>query len=126
MRQGVVTAGGPRREVLVCLQGIHNHSHAAASEFEQMRHRLADALSRAGAHDLLPMRFVADPDGPCDFELTGTAYLVTASGFDQWEIYLDLRPAEGAWSLWRPEGALRLLRQPRNDEPELRLIPLTR
>jgi hypothetical protein len=123
MRQGVATAGGPGREILVCLQGIRNQSHASAGEFEQMRHRLADALGSAGLDQNPPMLFAAEPAGACDFDLTGTAYLVTASGFDQWELYLDMHRAGEAWSVWRLPGALRMLRHPRPGEAEL-LIPV--
>ncbi len=119
MRQGIAVAGGPGREVRVGLQGIRNQSHASTGEFDLMRRRLADALNLAGADQHMPMRFDAADGGPCDYDLTGTAYLVTASGFDLWEIYLELHRAGEAWSVWRLPGAIRMLRQPRPGEAEL-------
>jgi len=62
---------------------------------------------------------VADAAEAARYELHGTAYLVTARGFDQWELYLSLRPAGQAWTIWRADAAVRMLRQPRPGEPEI-------
>ena len=122
MHESIVIAGDPGQS-LISLHELSNHSHATSAEFDQMRARLADALGRASAEQRLPMRFVADAQGPGDFQLSGTVYLVTSSGFDQWEMYLDLRSAGGASTIWRPEGAWRMLREPRPGQPDMQFIP---
>ncbi len=92
------------------LARIRNQSHATAAEFDAFRQRLAELLSRSGRAQRI--RFVVGSDEPVEYELVGAAYLVTAQGFDQWELYLSLRPAGKAWALWRSDEAVRVLRQP--------------
>ena len=104
-------------ETLVRVDQLRNHSHCSQREFASLRRRLADGLNRSGRSDQI--RFVADAAQPAHYELHGTAYLVTARGFDQWELYLSLRPAGQAWTIWRADAAVRILRQPRQGEPEI-------
>ncbi len=81
----------PGGETRVRVDRLRNQSHSSQREFASLRRRLADGLSRSGRSDQI--RFVADAAQPAHYELHGTAYLVTARGFDQWELYLSLRPA---------------------------------
>lgn len=104
-------------EVLISLDGIRNHSHASPGEFAELRRLLADLLNGAGAGGGAPLRFIAGAREPVDFEVVGTAYLATTRGFDQWELYLSLRPTGEAWNLWSADGPVRVLRQPRPGEP---------
>ncbi|NIQ35452.1 MAG: hypothetical protein GTN86_05930, partial [Xanthomonadales bacterium] len=54
-----------------------------------------------------------------DYVLGGTAYLVTADGSDQWELFLSLRRPGESWTVWRAERAVRTLRQPRGGQMRL-------
>ncbi len=110
-------AKAPGGETRVRVDRIRNQSHCSQREFASLRRRLADVLSRSGRSD--QVRFVADAAQPARYELHGTAYLVTARGFDQWELYLSLRPAGQAWTIWRADAAVRMFRQPRPGEPEI-------
>ncbi|MCZ6735844.1 MAG: hypothetical protein O7C65_08650 [Planctomycetota bacterium] len=110
-------ARAPGGETRVCVDRLRNQSHCSQREFASLRRRLADGLNRSGRSDQI--RFVADAAQPAHYELHGTAYLVTARGLDQWELYLSLRPAGQAWTIWRADAAVHMLRQPRPGEPEI-------
>lgn len=110
-------ARAPGGETRVRVDRLRNQSHCSQREFASLLRRLADGLSRSGRSDQI--RFVADAAPPAHYELHGTAYLVTARGFDQWELYLSLRPAGQAWTIWRAAAAVRMFRQPRPGEPEI-------
>lgn len=114
MRRSLTIAGERSfGEILVRLDTLRNQSHASHREFETLLERLAEHLSRAGAAGRVPMRFVVTPDEPVDYEMGGAVYLVTSAGFDQWELYLNLRPADGRRMIWSADGPVRMLRQPR-------------
>ena len=114
MRRGLWSGGErPCGEILVRVDTLRNQSHASTGEFETLLERLAGHLSRAGAAGGVPMRFVVTPDEPVDYEIGGAAYLLTSAGFDQWELYLNLRAAGGRWTIWSADGPVRMLRQPR-------------
>lgn len=114
MRRSLLIAGErPFGEILVRVDTLRNQSHASTGEFETLLERLAGHLSRAGAAGGVPMRFVVTPDEPVDYEIGGAAYLLTSAGFDQWELYLNLRAAGGRWTIWSADGPVRMLRQPR-------------
>ena len=110
-------ARAPSGETLVGVDRLRNQSHCSQGEFASLCRRLADVLSRSGRSDQI--RFVADAAQPAHYELHGTAYLVTARGFDQWELYLSLRPTGQAWTIWRGDRPVRMFRQPRPGEPEI-------
>lgn len=103
----------PWGEVLVSVESLRNQSHSSTGEFERLLERLATTLSRAGSTGGVPLRFVLRSGEPVDYELTGTAYLMTAAGFDQWELYLNLRAAGREWTIWSADGPVLMLRQPR-------------
>ncbi len=114
MRRALSRAGEPTfGEILVRVDTLRNQSHASTGEFRAMLQRLAAALSRAGASGGAPMRFVAGSGELVDYELGGAAYLMTAGGFDQWELYPTLRLPDGGATLWSADGPVRMLRQPR-------------
>jgi len=114
MRRALSRAGEQMfGEILVRVDMLHNQSHASSGEFGAMLERLAAALSRAGASGGAPMRFVVRPGEPVDYELGGAVYLLTAGGFDQWELYPTLRIPDGGATLWSADGPVRMLRQPR-------------
>lgn len=117
MRRGIALVGDePWGEILVSLEGITNQSHAGAGEFDAMRTRLARLLTGSGRGGPVLMRFVSSANEPVDYELRGTAYLVTTLGFDVWELYLGLYPEGRSWTVWSPTGPVRLLRQARGGQ----------
>ncbi len=114
MRRSLSNAGERHfGEILVRVDTLRNQSHASNREFATLLERLAGHLSRAGAAGRVPMRFVVTPAEPVDYEMGGAVYLVTSAGFDQWELYLNLRAAGGRWTIWTADGPVRMLRQPR-------------
>lgn len=114
MRRALSRAGEQTfAEILIRVDTLRNQSHASTGEFITMLERLAATLSRAGASGGAPMRFVVRPDELVDYELGGAAYLMTAGGFDQWELYPTLRIPDGGATLWSADGPVRMLRQPR-------------
>ncbi len=114
MRRSLTIAGErPFGEILVRVDTLRNQSHASTREFETLLERLAGHLSRAGSAGGVPMRFVVTPAEPVDYEVGGAVYLVTSAGFEQWELYLNLRAAGGRWTIWTADGPVRMLRQPR-------------
>jgi len=114
MRRALSRAGEPTfGEILVRVDTLRNQSHASTGEFMAMLDRLAAVLSRAGAWGGAPMRFVVSPGELVDYELGGAVYLLTAAGFDQWELYPTLRVPDGGATLWSADGPVRMLRQPR-------------
>ena len=120
MRRSIdLTGEPPWRQILVSVEGLRNHSHASAGEFNAMRRRLAGLLTSSGRSGRVPMRFVSHADELVDFELTGTVYLVTSQGFDLWELYLALQPEGKSWSVWSADTPIRMLRQPRGGEQQL-------
>ena len=114
MRRSLSNAGERHfGEILVRVDTLRNQSHASNNEFETLLERLADHLTRAGAAGVVPMRFVVRPDELVDYEMGGAVYLVTSAGFDQWELYMNLRTAGGRGAIWNADGPVRMLRQPR-------------
>lgn len=96
---------------------IRNHSRCQSDEFEAMQHRFAELLDHAA--DDLQFQFTADPARPVEYQLGGTAYIITAGGFDQWELYLTLRPADRSWTIWQAEQPVRMLRVTRRRGPQI-------
>lgn len=113
-------APGRRETIRVEAWRLRNFSHAAPREFAAMRRRLCELLSAAGARAAPRIEFVDAEEGPVEFELHGTAYLLNADGFDQWELFLTLRPARDRWTVWEAAAPLRLLR---NQRPVDGLLP---
>ena len=106
-------SGGGKQSgsIEISTQLLRNQSKAQNDEFDAMVDRLARLLDAAGADEGL--HFTADPAQPVDYQLKGTAYLVTANGFDLWELYLSLKPNDRAWTLWQADVPVRLLRSER-------------
>lgn len=125
-----ITASIPSRatdEQGVTRIGLHylrNLSRADAGEFNTLTQRLADLLSAAGRH--LSTTFTTSFDEPVQYELLGTAYLITAAGFDQWELFLRLSPADESWTIWEHDVPVRVIRHPRPRQPQITQWPLAR
>lgn len=93
---------------------FRNQSHAGQEEVDRLTGRLAELLDRSGSRGPQQIRFTGDAAAAADFDLRGTAYLRTADGLDQWELYLSLRPADRGLGLW--QGKVMVLRQPRRGQ----------
>ena len=106
------------------LHYLRNLSRADAEEFNTLTQRLADLLSAAGRH--LSTTFTTSFDEEVHYELLGTAYLITADGFDQWELFLRLSPADESWTIWEHDAPLRLIRHPRPGQAQITQWPLAR
>jgi hypothetical protein len=116
-----VDDGGVTR---VNLAGIRNLSHSDAREFTAFLDRFAGVLSRAGRDARLTFTAGDDIDDEvAHYDMVGTAYLVSADGFDQWELFLTVTPVGRPLTLWQSEGPVRVLRQARRDQPQVFLLP---
>jgi hypothetical protein len=102
------------------LASLRNFSHSTATEFESMKLRLASLLSEAGEE--LRLEFLAD-DTTADYDLTGSAYLVAANGFDLWEMFLYLKPVSSPVVAWESLHPVRLFRQPATGPVQLLVVP---
>jgi hypothetical protein len=100
---------------------LRNQSKCATPEFREFVQRFAELLTRAGRDRSLT--FTADESERVDYQLLGSAYLNTVAGFDQWELYLRLSPADRAWTLWQPNAPVRVLRQPQPSRPQVTTWP---
>ncbi len=116
---GAVGEGDMRN---VGLRYLRNQSHAPQAEFGAFTERLAAILTDAGEDSCL--KFVSSDGETVHYELLGTAYLVTADGFDQWELFLRLSPAEEAWTIWQASDPVRLLTYPRPGRPQITQWPI--
>ena len=122
----------PASPLNISVNGISNQSHAQPREFDAFLGRFATLLNRAGdehglSFHLTPPRPMDDPTSPApaiDYRLVGSAYLITAEGFDQWELFLRLTPADASWSLWQSGTPIRVLRHPRPGHQQITLWPL--
>ena len=113
----------PEGVTLISIRELRNLSHASDSEFIRMRARLCQVLTRAGAGSKLAFVDGENPAIATHYRLLGSAYLVTADGFDQWEMYLSLTPAARDFQVWDARGAVRMLRLQRVGQPEISFNP---
>jgi hypothetical protein len=101
---------------VIALGPIENVSHATTAEFQTMQERLAAVLSaqsRAGG-----VSFTTSPAGAeITHRLRGSAYVITADGIDQWELFIQLTPRDGLWAMWEPAQPIRVIRHARANEP---------
>lgn len=112
------------RPIVISLSEIRNQSRARPAEFEAFLDRFAEVLTAAGeAHQLF---FANDAEADADYAVLGTAYLLSADGFDWWELFLNLQPSDAAWTLWRCEHPIRVMRHPRPEHQQVFLVPLPR
>ena len=117
-------AGGPGGQVRIGLWQLRNQSRCNSPEFAAFRERFAGLLNRAAKDSQTALagnaiEFTADPDAAVDFELQGAAYLITAQGFDVWELFPSLSPTEPAWTIWQSPNPLRVLRQARPGQAQI-------
>lgn len=112
-----------RGVTVITLRELHNYSRAGHGEFNHLLKRLATLLSRAGRDDKLefiPEDTAGVAGGPAPhFRMQGAAYLITADGFDQWELFLSITPTDRDFGMWDSHGAVRVLRTARPGVPQI-------
>lgn len=102
---------------LISVHGVQNLSRSNAGEFSAFMHRFCDVLTNAGKSDRLA--FTDDATAAAQFRMQGTAYMINAEGFDQWELYLTLSPADRDFDIWDAGRAVRVLRIARPGVPQI-------
>lgn len=113
--------GEPGAGLVIAVRGLRNQSRTPGDEMTTLRERLHQLLAAAG--EPRGLRLTLDEPTDADYTLSGTVYLVNRDGFDQWEIYLALRPAEANWTIWRNDDPVRLMRQQRAAGDALLVAP---
>lgn len=93
---------------LVNVRGVRNLSRTNAAEFESFMHRFREVMTRAGANRRIA--FTDDAAAAAQYQLEGTVYMTYAEGFDQWELYLSLRPTDRDFDVWNASAPVRVLR----------------
>ncbi|MEM7228831.1 MAG: hypothetical protein AAF432_08455 [Planctomycetota bacterium] len=89
-------------------------SHATLREFDTFRARLSRQLNEQAIDQ--DIRFSSSPDA-ASVRLTGSAYLHTMDGLDQWELIVRLKPIDEEWVIWEPSRPVRVIRIARPDQP---------
>ena len=108
---------------------LRNQSRCGAGEFDAMRERLAKELNHA-AEDArgAQLRFIVHSEGDAagdagaldaHYLMQGSAYLISAGGFDLWELFLSLTPASENFGIWESPRPVRVLRTPRMGQPHI-------
>lgn len=115
IRLGPGRAVGSDGNTTITLSPLRNQSRCGAAEFEGFCERLASTLTDAASDSRV--RFTCQASDEAQYMMLGTAYLITAEGFDLWELYLSLSPSSEAFSLWESDGAVRLFRHARPGQP---------
>jgi len=110
--------------IVIRIDPIRNLSRARSDEFAAFLDRFATLLSDTGRSSGL--MFSSRPDVDATYELAGTAYLLSADGFDWWELFLHVRPADERLMIWRSEHPIRVLRHPRPEHQQVFLVPPAR
>jgi len=109
---------------LIRMTDLRNFSRADQTEFADFSQRLADLLTRAGREDHLQFTFGGSVPGTADsavfhYRLMGSAYLINADGFDQWELFLGIAPVDRSVSVWESVEPIHVLRTPRPGQPQV-------
>ncbi len=116
-RSAINDARQDKSEITIAIGKLRNHSRCRHEEFTTLLERLAEQLSIAGRD--AGMLFIAEAEAEADFHLNGTAYLITADGFDLWELFFTLHPADASWTIWSAPGPVHMLRQPRPRQQQM-------
>lgn len=106
--------------IAIDLSPLRNLSRSSAAEFAAFTSRLAELLTHAGREHR--MTFTIDPSATAPYRMLGTAYLMTADGFDQWEMYLSVSPSDRDWQVWAARSAVRAMRMPRAGQPQITTV----
>jgi hypothetical protein len=103
---------------------LRNQSRCGTGEFNAMRERLALELNRAaddarGARLSFAIESDANDATPPHYYIQGSAYLISAGGFDLWELFLSMTPASESLAIWNSPRPVRVLRTPRPSQPQI-------
>jgi hypothetical protein len=111
-------------ELIVNIASLRNLSRSTPKEYRAFVDRFAALMNDAGRADRL--QFTADPDAAAHFILHGAVYILSADGFDWWELFISVRAAQDGTALWRCEFPVRVMRQPRVGHQQVFIVPLPR
>ena len=107
----------------ITLSELRNQSRCSSGEFASFRDRLAELLTQAGRDSHLQFasgdEAASSSSGQSQYQLQGSAYLMTLEGFDVWELYLSLSPPIHPWTIWQANGPVHVLRQPRPGQAQM-------
>lgn len=99
------------------LAQVRNQSRTSREEFDAFDARLAEILTQASRDPKVV--FVPGDSQVMQYHVQGTAYLVTFEGFDLWELYLSLSPADKNMTMWSASGPVYVMRLPRPGQPQM-------
>ncbi len=103
--------------VVVSVHELRNLSRASHAEFAEFLQRFASLLNIAGAEHGLA--FASDSQLKSDYRMLGSAYMITAAGFDQWELFLSISPTSRQFTVWDARSPIRVLRTVRPGQPQI-------
>jgi hypothetical protein len=120
----LLTGLGPRQHdengaTRICVSKLRNQSRAQQSEFAAFQERFAEVLTRSSSESNVTFCTGSDAHSLIHYELLGTAYLITTDGFDVWELFIMVTPADKSWMVWQPTGPVRVLRHPRPNQQQV-------
>lgn len=102
------------------LMQVKNQSRATSAEFDAFRERFVSLLNHASS---VAMRgnldFVSDANQQVHYHVQGAAYLITLDGFEMWELFLTMTPADQPHSIWQGDHPIHVLRQPHPGQPQV-------
>ena len=103
----------------ISLSELRNQSRCSANEFTTFRDRLADVFNQAGRDSHIQFSSAETAPGQPQYQMQGSAYVMTLDGFDVWELYLTLSPTVNPWTIWQANGPVHMLRQPRAGQAQM-------
>lgn len=120
MKESLGTDADGSYRTSIAVRALRNQSRTNANEIEALRGRMVALLNAASTDDTL--RFTHEVTDATEYTLGGTVYLIQRDGFDQWELYLALRPVDANWTIWRNDDPVRMLRQKRAGGDSMQLV----
>ena len=107
--------------IVIRLIDLRNMGRTTRREFDLFQNRLVGLLDRSGAeYGLSIVREVEDGvQVEANYELRGSAYLITREGIDQWELYLHLNRAGERWLILSPRDPVCVLREVNESRPQI-------
>jgi hypothetical protein len=105
----------------ISVSELRNFSRCSEAEFVEFRdERLVDLLSRAGRDSRVEFTSEASAAGGADgADATKRVGERAEEGFDVWELFLSLSPADENWAVWESRGPIHVLRQARPGQPQV-------
>jgi hypothetical protein len=108
--------------IVISVDEVRNLSRCERDEFGLFMQRFAGLLSDAARESQIEFTTATSNTAAAQYRMQGTAYLMTADGFDQWELYLSVTPVDRDFAVWDARKAIRVLRNPRPSQPQITYI----